>query len=246
MSRLTEDFLRQEYLKKLKSTYQIAKENNTYPNYVRRMLVRFKIKIRDKSEAQSVVYQTKKRLSPMANKKHKDSSKLKISKSLISFWENASEDDRKAVGQFLESVKKLMRKNFIRKNRKKAMKAFKKKVNEPTWLELELKKNLDMFEYNVLVRQNGYDLFLPEEKVAIFIDGISHSNPLFGIDEFIRQKISDFARNEKSLRENNKTIIITNCGTKKRQTKAEDLAFEVHEFIISGKEKFKELEYYCG
>lgn len=69
------DFLQQEYWDNQKSPAQIADENNTYPNAVRRSLLKYWSRLRDHSAAQTIVVQ---KIHPTKGKKLSDKHKQMI------------------------------------------------------------------------------------------------------------------------------------------------------------------------
>ena len=75
---LTEELLIEEYVVKEKSTYVIAKEYNTYPNKILRLLHKYKIPIRDKSTAQVVALNSGRHPHPTEGSKHSEETKNKI------------------------------------------------------------------------------------------------------------------------------------------------------------------------
>lgn len=78
MSRLTRDFLQREYWEQGKSPYQIAEEVGTYPNAVRRELLRHWASLRTKAEAQANALRTGRQTHPTAGVGHSDDARDKI------------------------------------------------------------------------------------------------------------------------------------------------------------------------
>ena len=74
-----EDFVVDQYTKELKSTYEIAQELNTYPNKIRRILIKRGVELRDKGKAQSVAIQSGRHSHPTKGKKRSEADKIKIS-----------------------------------------------------------------------------------------------------------------------------------------------------------------------
>lgn len=69
MSILTLEYVLREYVEKKRSTHDIAEECYTYPNKVRRMLIKYGITLRDNSEAQSQALASGRRKHPTKGKK---------------------------------------------------------------------------------------------------------------------------------------------------------------------------------
>lgn len=192
-------FLLQEYEQKKKSFSDIAKENNTYANKVRRDAIKFKINIRDKSEAQKNALNTGKISHPTKGKKRPDHTKEKIGNAVLKSWESMSESDlkkRKLKAKINWENKTDDEKNLILREANLAVREASKKGSK-----------LEIFLFNKLL-ENGYsvefhkeqsilntklqiDLFLPKENIAIEVDGPSHFEPVWGEDALKRNKKYD-------------------------------------------------------
>ncbi len=185
-----EKLLKQEYLSNKRSFIDIAEEYGTYANKIRRDAIKFKIPIRDKSEAQKNALSTGKHKHPTKGKERTDSDKQKIGLSVMKSWENL--DDKE-----LQS-----RKNKAKENWDKLSDDMKKyMLHEANLAVRESSKKgskLEIYLLNALL-QNGYkvefhkeqilsntklqiDLFLPSLNIAIEVDGPSHFEPVWGED----------------------------------------------------------------
>ena len=82
------------YENKNKSTYEIAKEFDTYPNKIRRILIKNGCEMKDKSAAQKNALKQGVASHPTKGKKRSEKTKLKISESQAKVWENLSEEER--------------------------------------------------------------------------------------------------------------------------------------------------------
>ena len=78
------------------STYQIAKELKTYPNKIRRILIKHGKELKSKSEAQKVALKTGRSKHPTEGRERSHVEKLNISKSMSSYWDEMDESDREA------------------------------------------------------------------------------------------------------------------------------------------------------
>ena len=74
-------YLLEEYLNKQRSTYEIAKDQNTYPNLVRRALLSHGIKLRDKGTAQSIALESGRHAHPTKGRERTENEKRAISES---------------------------------------------------------------------------------------------------------------------------------------------------------------------
>ncbi len=94
MTNKTDDHIVDLYCNKNKSTYQIAKEMNTYPNKIRRVLIKNGVQIKTKSEAQKNALNTGVKDHPTKGKPRTDKEKIKIGKSVSSSWKNLSDKEK--------------------------------------------------------------------------------------------------------------------------------------------------------
>ena len=81
------------YEKEKMSTYEIAKFFNTYPNKIRRILLKNGVQINDKSTAQKNAIKKGIAKIPTQGKKRSKEEKLKISSSLKEYWDNISDEE---------------------------------------------------------------------------------------------------------------------------------------------------------
>ena len=79
------------YTKQHKSTYEIAEELNTYPNRIRRILIKSGINLKTKSEAQKNAIESGTAVHPTSGKIRTKEEKLKISSGLKKYWDDMSD-----------------------------------------------------------------------------------------------------------------------------------------------------------
>lgn len=202
-NKLTDDdkrvFLHQEYEINKKSFQHIAESCGTYANKVRRDAIRLKIKIRDKSEAQKNALNNGSANHPTMGKSRSDTIKQKIGMSVLKSWENLDSKE-------LAKRKQKARKNWENKPDdekelilKQANTAVRESSKTGTKLEKFLHKELLACGYSVdfhkeqsiLNTKLQIDLFLPNNNIAIEIDGPSHFEPVWGSDALKRNKKYD-------------------------------------------------------
>ena len=82
------------YKNQNKSTYEIAKKFNTYPNKIRRLLIKNGCQLKDKSTAQKNALKQGIASHPTEGKKRSEKTKFKISESQSKVWDNLSEEER--------------------------------------------------------------------------------------------------------------------------------------------------------
>ena len=76
------------------STYEIAKHLETYPNKIRRTLIKHNIPLKNKSEAQKNALESGRSAHPTMGKKRSREERLKISSSLVDYWGEMSDKER--------------------------------------------------------------------------------------------------------------------------------------------------------
>ena len=91
------------YNEENKSTYQIAKQLETYPNKIRRTLIKNGYQLKHKSEAQKVALAEGRSSHPTKGRKRSRVEKIKISSSLVGYWEDMSEKERKRRSKIAKS-----------------------------------------------------------------------------------------------------------------------------------------------
>jgi very-short-patch-repair endonuclease len=187
------------YTKENKSFADIAEQYHTYSNKIRRDAIKFKIKIRNKSEAQKNALNSGKHKHPTKGKKLSENIKNKIGNSVLDSWKRLSHKD-------LEKRKLKARKTWEAKpeNEKKeilslANKAVREASKTGSKLEKFLLKNLlaggykvDFHKEQTLVNTKlQIDLFVPSIGTAIEVDGPSHFAPVWGEDALEKNKKYD-------------------------------------------------------
>lgn len=193
------NLLIKEYEQNKKSFQDIAKENNTYANKIRRDAIRLNITIRDKSQAQKNALISGKIAHPTKGKTRSEKTKEKIGKAVLNSWENMSDVDlkkRKLQAKINWDNKTEDEKAVILREANIAVRETSKKGSK---LEiflfnklLESGYSVDFHkEQSILNTKLQIDLFLPKENIAIEIDGPSHFEPVWGDDALKRNKKYD-------------------------------------------------------
>jgi len=77
-----------------KSTYEIAKQLDTYPNKIRRTLIKHGYELKDKSAAQKAALESGRSSHPTAGKKRTTEQKIAISKGLVNYWDEMSDKEK--------------------------------------------------------------------------------------------------------------------------------------------------------
>lgn len=192
----------QEIIKKYEeghSTYDLATLYKTYPNKIRRILIKNGVELKTKSEAQKNAIENGKSLLPTKGKCRTKEEKLKISRSLKKRW---SKIDEKTYNEYVKKAKE--RWDSMSVDRKKemqdlAIKAIRLAGIEGSKLEKFLKVELEELGHNVQVHKKNLipnenleiDLYLPDIKTIIEVDGPSHFLPIWGEEKLQKQIKSD-------------------------------------------------------
>lgn len=178
------------YLEELKSFGDIAENLGTYANRIRRDAQKFKIPIRNKSEAQSNALKTGRTKHPTEGTERSDTTKSKIGLGLAKSWDSMDESTKQKIKeQKREQWNKLSddQKANMQKSANDAVRLASKRGSklEKYILEKLLKDGwrVDFHKEHMLVDTKlQIDLLVPSIKTAIEIDGPSHFVPVWGED----------------------------------------------------------------
>lgn len=198
-----EALIQEQHVLGNKSLVQLAEEYGTYPNKLRRDAIKFNLKIRSKSEAQSIALKSGRSKHPTEGTKRPDEVKVKISEQRSEAWKNVSEEEKQKISERTKEQWNAMtpeeRDNF----RRKAAKAVRQAAFDGSKLERHIMTKLTEAGYMVEfhkehVLQNErlqLDLFLPTIGVAIEVDGPSHFAPIWGNKTLQKNKRADSEKN---------------------------------------------------
>lgn len=187
------------YTNESKSTYQISQELNTYPNKVRRVLKKHGVVLKSRSEAQKNALDKGISKIPTQGLRRTDSERIQISKSMKKRWESITEDEHKEhVNRARERWQKMtdFEKNAMSTAATKAIqKAGKEGSKLEKFIRYELSKSgfrVEPHKKNLIPNENlEIDMYLPELKAIIEIDGPSHFLPIWGEDKLRKQIKAD-------------------------------------------------------
>lgn len=188
------------YTKKNKSTYEIAETMKTYPNKIRRILIKHGVELKDKSEAQKNAIQTGKAKHPTMGKQRSKNEKLRISSGIKKYWNDMDETTyNKKVKQSKERWQN-MPETEKAKMLDAAIKAIQIAGKEGSKLERFLYEEISKAGFKVefhkkyLIQNENLeiDMYIPEIKTIIEVDGPSHFLPIWGEDKLNKQIKADF------------------------------------------------------
>lgn len=196
---LTEEYLRDAYEVKNISIYEIAENCDTYPNKIRRKLIKYKIKIKNKSEAQTNAIKQGRHQHPTKGTQRSKEVREKISDSMALSWENMpiTEKNRRIdLAKKQWSNMSLEEKENLKKMAKQAVRITSiegSRLEKFLLIELRQRKFYVFFHAEEVVCNENLqiDLFLPKNNVAIEIDGPAHFYPIWGEENLAKHLLSD-------------------------------------------------------
>lgn len=187
------------YTKENKSTYEIAEMLDTYPNKIRRILLKSGVEIKDKSQAQKNAITRGTAKIPTQGLKRTQEEKLKISEGMRQSWKNMGEEE---YNQRVDKAK--TRWHNMEESEKDrilslAIKGVQIAGKEGSKLEKFIQKELikegykvDFHKKQLIANENlEIDMSLPEIKTIIEIDGPSHFFPIWGEEKLQKQIRAD-------------------------------------------------------
>lgn len=200
--KFTREFLEKEYVEQGKSTYTIAQENNTYPNRINRELIRHQIPIRDKSEAQSNAL-THGAVHPTKGRKRTPEENRAISEGLAESWSGLSPEAKAGRADKAKTNYDNLSEDSKKNLRRKAAQAVRKASKEGSKLEKYLLTQLRLDGYEVTFHAEGFlanadlqcDILLPNIRVVVEVDGLSHYQSIWGEESFRKIQARDSEKN---------------------------------------------------
>lgn len=192
------------------SSYEIADELNTYSTRVLRAL-KFLGKTlyddenhfrRDYSEAQKLALKNGRAKHPTEGKKLDQEHKQRIGESRSKAYHNLSDDEKQKISQLSKKNWDAMGKAKQEEIRSLALESVRNASKYGSKTERHLNHGLMSAGYTVEFHKTGLvfgsdlevDLFLPEFKTAIEIDGPGHFIPIWGEEKLVKQQVADTAK----------------------------------------------------
>lgn len=178
---------------------QIAKEAGTYANRIRRDAKRFGVPPRNKSEAQKAALESGRHPHPTKDKGHSEAAKVKISDSVANVWDEMPKKERDRRRKKAKELWDQKTPEEVRAFREAAGEGVRRAAKEGSALEQYLLRALIDVGYRVEFHKEQWvvkerlqiDLYLPEENVAIEVDGPSHFDDIWGADQLLKNKQRD-------------------------------------------------------
>ncbi len=207
------------YTEKNKSTYEIAKELHTYPNKIRRTLIKNGYELKDRSKAQKVALEQGRSTHPTAGKKRTVEERISISSSLVDYWDKMSDKEReKRVDMAKDNWKKLTPKQK-ETMRAKGIAAIRTAASEGSKLEKFFQGRIDAAGFRtevhklIIPAENlEIDLYIPSLKTIIEVDGPSHFLPIWGEEKLQKQVNADLRKSGALLSKGYAVIRVKSLG----------------------------------
>ena len=235
------------YNKKNMSTYEIAKVLDTYPNKIRRTLIKNGYELKNKSQAQKVALAEGRSSHPTQGKKRSKEEKVKISSSLVDYWEDMSDKERKRRCKIAKANWKSMTAKQKEEMRAKGIAAIQLAATQGSKLEQFFEKVLVDAGFSVKMHQMiipsenlEIDLYIPELKTIIEVDGPSHLLPIWGEDKLQKQINADLRKSGTLLSKGYVVIRIKSLG-QESLAKRDEMSRQVIGHLNKIKDKFPKL-----
>ena len=191
-----------QYVTNERSVRDIAKQLGTYPNAVRRALIKDGVKLRSRSAAQALALTSGRARHPTGGSERPPETKIRISEGVAKDW---AEADAKKLRSRSEIAKKQWNKMSQAERetlRAAAAEGVRRTSKEGSKLEKSLQRDLINAGYTVYFHRDDIipdpklqiDLFVPEVQTAIEIDGPSHFLPIWGEDKLQKNIRSDLKK----------------------------------------------------
>lgn len=232
------------YNDKNQSTYEIAKQLDTYPNKIRRTLIKHGYELKDRSAAQRAALDAGRSSHPTAGKKRTNAEKIAISQSLVNYWEELSDKERsKRVAQAKDNWKKMSAKQK-EEMRSKGIAAIRDAAKEGSKMEKWVKEKLEKAGFSVRMHvviipaENlEIDLYIPDLKTIIEVDGPSHFLPIWGEEKLQKQVNADLRKSGALLSKGYAVIRLKSLG-KESLAKREEMLDSVLNEVVKISDKF--------
>jgi very-short-patch-repair endonuclease len=227
-----------------KSTYEIAKQLDTYPNKIRRTLIKNGYQLKDKSEAQKTALAEGRSSHPTKGRKRSNKERIKISSSLVDYWSEMTDKEKARRSKIAKKNWNNMTAEQKELMRSKGIAAIQLAAVQGSKLEQFLQEKLEQAGFFVKMHQLiipaeklEIDLYIPELKTIIEVDGPSHFYPIWGEDKLQKQINADLRKSGTLLSKGYVVIRIKSLG-QEALSKKESLATRIIDQLESVKKKF--------
>jgi very-short-patch-repair endonuclease len=238
------------YQKNNKSTYEIAEALKTYPNKVRRALIKNGISLKSKSSAQKNALKNGRSKHPTKGTSRDPSIKLKISSKMVDYWEEMDKKEREKRSEAAKERWSKLSESKKQEMREKANQQIRISSTEGSKLERFFAERLRRVGYTVLVHKKDIipqekleiDLYIPEANAIIEVDGPSHFLPIWGEEKLQKQLNADIRKSGTLLTKGFIVFRIKSLGEeslKKREEMLKIVVDKLEEFKYNKPDKDK-------
>lgn len=243
-ARLNKDKLIQAYVTEGKSSYQIAEELKTTSSKVLKALTYLGIPRRSGSQAQKNALEKGRTKHPTKGKKMSEESKFKISQARAKIWSEMSQEERDRFCQTSKDKWANMTDSEREEMQRLAAEAVRIASKEGSKMEkylrdyLKQKGKFVQFHVKNLIQDEKLevDMFLPDIKTAIEIDGPAHFLPIWGELKLQKHQKADAAKSGLLLANGYKLLRVKQVDktlSKKRMYDLANIILEIVEKIES-------------
>lgn len=244
---LSYDDIYKKYITEQKSTHEIADEEKTYPNAVRRWLRHYHIPLRSRSSAQIISIEKGLSIHPTKGKNLPENQKILIGKRMVKMWAELSDDDRKKRSSLSKTAWKNMDATRIQSMTKDNVVAIKESAKIGSKLERFLCERLIAANFKVDFHKEfdsqHIDIFIGQKigklsGVAIEVNGPCHYKAIWGEKRFEQRALSDSKKYGYFQSKNFLTIIVKDIkgrASKARMNRAIANVINIIKLVSVGK-----------
>lgn len=187
MSTINESYVIEQYTRYDRSANDIAKELGTYPKKISRIIAKHGYDVRGRSEAAKMALESGVSTHPTAGKKRSEEEKNSIANGVSKRWQKLSKTEREEFSRGAKERWDNLSEIEKQEIQSAAAKALRIAGIEGSKAEKFLQKKLMENDYEVVLHKKDLisgnyeiDIFLPELKTVIEIDGPQHFLPIWG------------------------------------------------------------------
>ena len=245
-------FLLKEYVENARSTYDLSKQMNIYPNLINRALRYHGIAIRTKSEAQKLALQSGRHAHPTKGKELTQKTKDKIGKKLSESWNRISEEERErrsenTTKQWEERTPE-EKSDILSKANSKVRESSKNGSKLEQYLNLGLKVagfNVNFHSQFLIENEKMHidlTVYRENDKVAIEVDGPTHHLPIFGEELLAKNRKADAEKNGLLINNGFKVIRVKNLTKNLSKVKMDNCLQELTALLCGDLGEYTEIE----
>lgn len=235
-----------KYVDEGKSSYQVAEELGTYSTKILRALDYLGIERRDYSSAQSNAMDSGRSKHPTKGKKLSEKHKKNLGKAKTKYWLNMDPAERDRLSKMSKDAWDRKTDSEKEELRRMALEAVRDAGQNGSKTEKYLNHRLRDSGYSIVFHKTNLvphsklevDLFVPELRTAIEIDGPAHFIPIWGEEKLQKQQAADLVK-QGILMDNGYAIIrVRQLDKKMSVTKLEQIFVAIKNELDKISDKF--------